>query len=361
MNKSNHRLLSYMKRYLLPSFEMEIKVYAADTRIELKGKNNWWTLIFVHTFLLITIGILYWYSATFIDASQVVAIIAILILLSIVSFTFNTIKQARYPEYIKEHIEFSKQGIYVSPMKGNSKGRLIKSEAIRQLFIVYDGFQYKFIFYQSEKPYFQFAFSPSANIAHRAFILDMASILGLTWRDNTSFDHTTVIKLERKIVVSNKKLSIDKKGYKQDGTPKKAAQKSYRPIYFTTYRNLEGLVIARRTQEDQFLLPKQLLVSYKNRILWHKKMLIYKEQFEFSEIADITYTIKVESDGQYAKKIVGRLYVMTKDKRRKKVFSIQTRIDQTEEMLQYEMSKEMEYLRLRVKYELKGEEWQHNL
>jgi len=94
-------------------------------------------------------------------------------------------------------------------------------------------------------------------------------------------------------------------------------------------------------------------ISRKKRIVWHKRILVYREEFKFSEIIKFKYKIEQESERNRGRYIVGKLYVLTIDKQEKKIFSIDKDVKGQQELVEFEILKDLEHLITLINREMK--------
>ena len=80
------------------------------------------------------------------------------------------------------------------------------------------------------------------------------------------------------------------------------------------------------------------------KYIWHKKMLLFKEEFAFSEISNIQYSIGYRSEQKMDRYVEGDLYLITNDKKRNKIFTIEKIIKGQQELIEFDMLKDLEHL-----------------
>ena len=106
----------------------------------------------------------------------------------------------------------------------------------------------------------------------------------------------------------------------------------------------DELIIEAISEEETLGSSKKLLISKRNRIVWHKKLFLLKEQFKYGEIVNFEIKVDYNSERNRCRYIEANLFLITVDKKNKKVFTIDKNIRGQQELIEFEMLKEIEHL-----------------
>ena len=331
---------------------MDVKSYESNDKIEFVGSNNWNALLFFHLTLLTILGFAAYNSHEFLSETAIARGIQMLIVLVVVSISYNSIKNARNPKYIKEKIKFTKEGIFINHTKNIKSEKLIKSESIKEMKIIFDGTNFKFMLFGLDKPYFEFTLPIDSNFNPDKFLQDISELLNLNILEGAQFEHRTIIELHREKEFSSK-ISSKYENETNSKQKKKHQEKvkidTFRPKSFYTYKKNDKTIIEARSKWTE-----KITVSSKNRIVSHKMMFAFRKQYRFNEIAELKFEINYRTERISVSHVEGKLFIITVNNKKKGIFTVINDVQGQIELIELEIFKDLEHLVKILNKEIKG-------
>ena len=334
-----------MKQFIYPTFGIDIKSYDGDNKIELSGSNNWYTLVFTHLLMIVLTIIVLMLAYNFMWDSIFIRGGSILLLYLVGSFSYKIFKDAQGPNYMNKIIRFDEKGIYLGQDENANSGKMIKAERINKLKIISDGVLFKFFLFGRTKPSFEFSISSSKSLNPEKLIEDISKLLKLEIREGADIGTNFIFELiKNQEALENSNEKTRQFNQKSENYATGQIKNEYKPKLFYSSNKNDHFVIIARHEEDRIEPPQKFWISIKDKIIWHKKMLVIKEEFAFSDISNIEYEIGYRSGQNMDRYMEGKLYLVTKNNKRNKIFSIDKIIKGQQELIEFEMLKDLEHL-----------------
>lgn len=345
-----------------PSFEMKVQSFIPNESIELTGRNNWNSLMLAHSVIIILWIMLTCFAlnSTWFENFLLFRLLTISLLFIIGNFVYRTFEAARNSTYLKEEIQFSKEGIFLNANKGGTHSQFIKREGLKNLHLIFDGQRFKFLLFSLNKPYFEFAISQNENLTPDTFLKTLTKIFDLEIADGATFDIRTILTLKKKQTPKEKKGKIDvpKKKKQSVGntakTLKVAPIEKYKPKGFYYYQLKKELIIEQNLDSEVVGISTKIGVSKLHKIIWYRNAFFLKKRIKFSEIKQ--YNFEVQRRSQKSRKYIeGVLYIVKADNKKEKLFTIERELHKQQELVELEVLNDLDFLSKLIKKEISAE------
>lgn len=340
-----------------PSFEMNVHDYIPNESIELRGRNNWNSLLVYHLLIMLTTIIITYFAinSRWFEQFMLFRLVIIGSLIGIGNFVYFTFKTARNSTYLKEEIRFNKEGILLNPNLGGKQSQFIKREGLKNLNLIFDGNRFKFILYSLNRPYFEFSIAEKEKIKPNTFLENLIKMYDLEIEEGATFQYRTILTLKKKLTQKDKFPLIKNVGASK--TPKKKktsrtnSKKKYKPKGFYYYQLKDELIFEQHLGKEVMALPRKSGLNKAQKIIWYRNIFFLKKVIKFSEIRK--YDFDIERRSIKSRKYIEGVFFITKlDGKRVKYFTIERELDKEQELVELEVLKDLEFLRRLIKQEI---------
>jgi len=307
-----------ISRFLLPSFDMQVKTYQPESSIKLIGENNWWQMLWAY-------GLIVLLAVTFTMYLESGEPLLVLLPLSIV-FVYS-MDNVRSSSYLKQEITFDEYGILLKHSKDLDGSQQIKPSQIQKIYMTTKGSRIKFFLNDAARPTFQFSSIRLSRCETKIFVQDVARLLGLEVKNYRQFKERAVFELVNPVLIESAcDLPIEKECLLANFFIERVGSE----LIVNKVGGWKGV-------------KKVLSLRLIENILTYHSWYLRKQEIAFRDIRKFDYKVFLVHN-RHENKVYGRLYLVSRSTRAR-ILSVSKTIGYSKVLAQFKMEEDLKRLK----------------